>query len=262
MNRLIYQVYVGNPSKLYDWCTASVRAYCQRHGIDYKVQKHPILRIAPNPFTTNRSKEAVSRLGYLPIFEKENAFTYFGKYDQVAIIDSDIFIREDAPNIFDVIHRDVDFAGVLERDLPMTKAHLAKVINYSRMQYHPLRNEVDMQWNDKGAAFYNMGMMVMNKSFAKYLRGQSPAVFLNRLEFQRFIDGVGAWKWSTDQTLLNWWIKKEKMATQNLPWQWNALYTAIPDNRLADAHFIHFYLKDKLPNRGEDVNTLRKLIQL
>ena len=42
---------------------------------------------------TGRSKEAVERLGYMPIYEKENAFTHLGEFEQIAIIDSDIYIR-------------------------------------------------------------------------------------------------------------------------------------------------------------------------
>ena len=36
----------------------------------------------------------------MPIYEKENAFEYFGEYDQVAIVDSDIYIKPNAPDIF------------------------------------------------------------------------------------------------------------------------------------------------------------------
>ena len=61
------------------------------------------------------------------------------------------------------------------------------------------------------APFMNMGIMLMNKSFAKYLEGQTPREFLERREFKMFIDGMGAWKWSTDQTLLNYWIPKTGM---------------------------------------------------
>ena len=59
--------------------------------------------ITPDPFQTNRSKEATARLGYLPIYEKENAFTYLRSYDQVAIIDSDVYIRPDVPHVFDFL---------------------------------------------------------------------------------------------------------------------------------------------------------------
>ena len=73
MKRLIYQVYVGQPSNLYDACIGSVSNYCKKYNIDHIVQKNSILRIQPDLSRTGRSKEAVSRLGYLPIFEKENA---------------------------------------------------------------------------------------------------------------------------------------------------------------------------------------------
>ena len=118
MKRLIYQVYVGKRSKLYDHCTQSVKDYCKRHNIDYEVQRSPILMIKPDVFSTNRSKESYEKHGgYLPIYEKENAFTYLRSYDQVAIIDADVWIRPDAPNIFDELSEGYDFGAVCEREL-------------------------------------------------------------------------------------------------------------------------------------------------
>jgi len=99
-----------------------------------------------------------------------------------------------------------------------------------------------------------MGMMLMNRSFAKYLKGQTPKEFLMRSEFKPFIDGMGPWKWSTDQTLLNYWIKKEKMKVKKLDWKWNGLYTA--NTKIDECYFVHFFLKDKLPQNGENVQEL------
>ena len=101
MKRLIYQVSVGKPSKLYEHCIESVAEYCKKHDIEHYVLTKPKLRINPNPFTSNRS-DGASRLGYLPIYEKENAFDLLPKYDQIAIVDSDIYIRPDSPSIFEV----------------------------------------------------------------------------------------------------------------------------------------------------------------
>jgi len=260
MKRMIYQVYVGKRSKLYDHCIASVAEYCKKHNIDHIVQRTPILMIKPDPFATNRSREAVERLGYLPIFEKENAFTYLPKYDQIAIIDSDIWIRPDSPNIFEQVPEKYSFGGVVERDAPITDQHVAKVVNYSRMQYGTLKS-IDWKWNNRGAEFYNMGMMVINKNIQQYLRGQTPKQFLMRPEFKPFVDGVGTWKWSTDQTLLNVWVKQEKMKVVNLPYVWNCLYKAVKPQYVQDAHFVHFFLKDKLPARGENVQALINEVQ-
>ena len=260
MKRLIYQVYVGNKSKLYDACTSSVEEYCKAHNISHYVQTHPKLKIKPDVFSTNRSKESYEKHGgFLPIYEKENAFDMFrtrGNYDQIAIVDADIYIKPGAPNIFDEISPNVDFAGVVEREMPVTDEYRAKIINYSRMQYHALRKKADFRFNDLGYEFFNMGLMVMNRSILRFLDGQNAKQFIQRAEFKDFVDGQGAWKWSTDQTLLNYWIKKYKIREQHLDWRWNGLYKGIKDDKIKEAHFIHFFLRDKLPNRGENISEI------
>ena len=49
------------------------------------------------------------------------------------------------------------------------------------------------------------------------------------------------------------------MNIKKLDWKWNGLYTA--NNRIKECNFVHFFLKDKLPNRGEDVEGLMKDVQ-
>lgn len=254
MKKLIYQVYTGKRTKLYDTCTASVKAYAKEIGADYIRQDHPILMIKPDVFITNRSKESYEKYGgFLPIYEKENAFAYLREYDQVAIIDADCYVRSGAPSIFDDLDIGYDFGAVVEREMPLTPQYIQKIVQYSRMQYSNLR-DVDWKWNNRGGEFMNMGVMVMNKSILKYLRGETPLQFLRRPEFKAFIDGMGPWKWSTDQTLLNYWIRKEKMRIKNMDWKWNGLYTANP--MIKQCHFVHFFLKDKLPMGGENIDQL------
>lgn len=255
MKNLIYQVALGTTSNLYDVCTESVRRYAEKYGITYIKQTEPILKIVPEG---NHRSSRSHRLGFLPIFEKENALSYFGKYDSIAVIDADIFIRSTAPNIFEYFSG--DFGAVPERDMPLTNRYKIKVKNYSREQYTSLAAEVDFDVNNLGFEFMNMGMMLMNKSILPYLKGQTPKEFISRPEFKQFVDGVGLWKWSTDQTLLNYWIRKEKMNIQRLDWKWNALYKGIEDKFLPEAHFVHFFLKDHLPNHGENVTDLLKAI--
>ena len=263
MKRLIYQVYTGKRSRLYDHCTESVKQYAKRIGAHYEVQKTPILMIKPDPFNTNRSKESYEKYGgFLPIYEKENAFAYLKSYDQIAIIDADVYIRPECDeSIFDAAGTDVDFAGVLERDMTLTPQYERKIANYSRMQYgmSPINKLFD--WKDPrglGADFYNMGVMVINKSIDNYLQGETPQQFLRRPRFKPFIDGMGAWKWSTDQTLLNVWVKEEGMKVNNLHWKWNGLFTA--NTNIRQCNFVHFFLKDKLPQRGENVEELMKYV--
>ena len=259
MKRLIYQVYTGKRSKLYDHCTTSVKAYADKISVDYTVQTIPKMMIKPDVFATNRSKESYEKYGgFLPIYEKENAFDYFDRYDQICIIDADIWVRPEAPNIFlelDNYDGTTEFAGVVERMAPILPWYKQKLVGYTKMQYYNLK-DVDWWWNEAGALFYNMGLMLMDKKITKYLKGQTGKQFIQRPEFKDFVDGQGAWKWSTDQTLLNYWVKKEKMIQKYLDWKWNALYTAIPNDKIKEAYFVHFFLKDKLPNRGENVDQL------
>lgn len=258
MKRLIYQVSVGKPSKLYKHCIQSVSEYCSKHDIEHQVLTEPKLRINPNPFTSNRS-EGASRLGYLPIFEKENAFDLLPEYDQIAIVDSDIYIRPDAPNIFDDFGTDKPFGAVCEREMTINKQYAAKIRNYSNMQYHNLHGKrgLDFKPNKLGYEFYNMGLMLLNQSFYEYIN--MPAKdWMAKVEFEPFVDGVGAWKWSTDQTLLNYFMKSRNVPVKHIHWKWNGLFTANP--KISECHFVHFFLKDKLPDRGENVKQLMEQI--
>jgi hypothetical protein len=244
MTNLIYQVAVGPENPLYEFCIASVADYCQQFDIKHIVQREPILKIRPD--NSHRSSQAVERLGYLPIFEKENAFDLFDQYDNICIVDSDIYIANHAPDIFNELE-DYEFGGVAERDMPLLDRHRKKIRKYSEGQYRPLQHEADFGWNSFGAEFYNMGLMLCSNQLTHYLNGETAYEFLTRPEFKRFVDGEGHWRWSTDQTLLNYWIKRYKIKTKNLDWRWNALYRGIEDQYLSQAYFIHFFLADHIP---------------
>jgi len=252
MTNLIYQVKVGpNPPAFYDTCINSAKEYCAKFGIDHIVQTQPILKI--RPLNSKRSVEAVERLGYLPIYEKENAFNYLDKYDNIAIVDSDIYIRDTAPNIFDEIG-DATFAAVAERDMPLTPEYTNKIRKYSMGQYQPL-TDIDWKWSDThGAEFYNMGLMLFScDKISDFLYRQTPEQFIRRKEFERFVNGEGNWKWSTDQTLLNYWVKHSGMTVKNLDWRWNALFKGVEDRYLPESHFIHFFLSGRLPKGGAEI---------
>jgi len=256
MQKLIYQVKLGN-SKLYDTCCKSVRDYANKIGATYIRQTEPILNIKPDPGNTNRSLECQMREVPLPIFEKENAFDYRDRFDQICVIDADVYIRPNAEyDIFEDFGTEHAFGAVVEREMPITQIYMDKIKNYSRMQYG--------QWPDlfpidfaTGSEFMNMGVMIFNsKLLDSYLGTESAKEFLGRSDFKKFVDGVGPFKWSTDQTLLNWWIKDTGMSYKKMHWKYNGLYTA--NTKINECQFVHFFLKDKLPNRGENVDQLLK----
>jgi hypothetical protein len=61
--------------------------------------------------------------------------------------------------------------------------------------------------------------------------------------------------------LLNYWVKKENIPTLNMDWRWNGLFKGVEDSRLPEAYFIHFFLKDLLPSKGENVPALMEDIK-
>ncbi len=251
MKRLIYQVSVGDPPPFYKTCTDSVYEYCGRYGIDHIIQTVPVIKL--RPVNSHRSEMAVERFGYLPHFEKANAFLFLDEYDQIAIIDADIFIRDNAPNLFDEMNDNTVVAGVRECDMPLTPQTAGKVKEYSYGQYGMLP-EMKKLDGPNGIPFYNTGVLVFNsQKFKPYLNGNTPEEFVKRKEFEKFVNGEGKWKWASDQTPLNWWFQKEGMVTQNLDWKWNALYKGIHDNKLAEAYTLHFFLATKLQKQGVDI---------
>lgn len=252
MRRLIYQVAVGDVPGFYQTCIDSVAQYAERIGADHRVQREPELKIAP--LKSARSENAL-RHKFLPIYEKEVAFRYLHQYDQIAIVDADIYIRPAAPNIFEQLTS--TFAAVVERDLPATDAYADKVRKHSEGQFRSLK-DVDWRWNDRGAHYFNMGMMLFDQSLLPFLQGQTPTEFLRRPEFERFINGEGQWRWSTDQSLLNWWLKSAGVPTQELDWRWNAMYRAVQS--VKSAHFIHFFLAGNMPQRGAEIPALLKTL--
>ena len=266
--RLIFQVYIPirGKSKLYDFCVDSVSKYCKKHDIDHIVMTEPRLRINPNMKRTNRNKVGLMKeAGYLPIFEKEWAFTYLDKYDSIAVIDADIYIRESAPNIFDELPSEYDWGGVLERDLPLTGSHRKKIQGYSKDMFSKAPcNGVDWEWKDNVAAFMNMGMMIFNQSIRNHVpEYKEPNQFIHRMEFEDFVDGVGLFRYSTDQVLLNYWLKECKARVKYMDWRWNALYRGVEDKMISKAHFIHFFLKDQIrPGKGEDLNVVKKVLSI
>lgn len=236
--KLIFQVAVGEVPDFYATTMASVRAYAERVGAQYEVLTEPELRIVPK--RSQRSENAL-RLGYLPIFEKEVAFARLGEFDQVAIIDADVYVMQ-APDIF-AAAGDADFSGVRERDLPLAPQYQRKVRNYALDQY-----------GDATFPYYNMGVTVWGKSVLNHLRGQSPKQFIERPEFERFVNGEGKYRWSTDQTLLNTWVRQTGMSCRNLDWRWNCMYDyVVPEALNKGPHFVHFALASKMPKGGAEI---------
>jgi hypothetical protein len=216
-------------------------AYADRIGVDYHCQRHAILRIAPK--NSRRSASAL-KLGYLPILEKTSALDYLDRYDSVAVIDADVWVSPIAPSIFDQCQW-AHMNAVFERHLPLNRAYQKKLDSYERNMFGPL--------DGVGLPFFNGGVMVFHQNIREFIP-ESAAEFLQREELQRFIDGVGQWRYSTDQVLWNWVAGATGMDVAGLAPRFNWLYGMVEKGWESHGWFHHFLLSSHLT--GDDPETM------
>ena len=99
MNKLIITMQIGRKGKdIWRLCTPYIERYAERIGADFKIHTEAQDRFKDLSFYLN----------------KFGMLQWFPKYEQILMIDSDVFITPDAPNIF-IDHPDTDtFYGVDE----------------------------------------------------------------------------------------------------------------------------------------------------
>jgi hypothetical protein len=262
MKKLIFQTYIGKKLRLYDHCTSTVRKYAERIGADYLCQTVPTLKIKPDIFATNRHPNAWEKHGgFMPIFEKENVFDHLKDYDMCCVVDADIYIRSTAPDIFKEMSDDYTVGAVYECNLPLTNQYAAKIKAYSANCWRDYM-QYNWNWNNRtGGEFFNSGLMLYNsKNMLKALNGMTPKEFLQQPMLKDFIDGKGGLKWQSDQMTLNYWFKANNIDVKKLDWKYNAMFKAIVDEKVKEAHFVHFFMKAQLPENGEAIEFLMKQI--
>ena len=93
-----------------------------------------------------------------------------------------------------------------------------------------------------------------------HLKGMTPKQFMARPDFQDFIDGIGPFRWQTDQIMLNYWMKKDNLDVEAVDWKFNALFSALEQGKISEAHFVHFFMRHKLPQNGECIEELMNAI--
>lgn len=137
MNKnLILTLAVGETySKMAELTHPSIRAYAEKIGADFKCIKE-----------SNCSS---------PHWEKFNAiYDLLNQYERIAYIDTDIIIREDCPDIFNVIPK--DRLGLFD-EMPWTSQRNLSLIESCKEYGITLS-----KWNGK---YYNTGVMIIPRQF-------------------------------------------------------------------------------------------------
>lgn len=193
MKNLIYIVNIVDPkSKVNcnDYARYSIKTweyYCKKHGIDLLI-----------------IDENVGSYDY-PIWNKELCYKFGQGYDKIGLIDSDTMVRWDAPNIFDQI-KDEGIYGV--NDLCDLNWLLSSISD--RQKFFPDINLSLTHYLNAGVLFFGKKHLSLYKELLDF--------YLENKEEIHAIKGGGK-----EQTLLNFFIQKNKIPVKLLDPEWNLL---------------------------------------
>lgn len=146
----------------------------------------------------------------IPAYKKLEIYKLLDAYDRVLYVDTDILIREDAPNLFELVpetHVGLFEEGKFQNRRPAMK-HLAPT---------------EMEWVTRGE-YYNTGVMVVSKAHKN--------MFLNPLqEVNNFME----------QTWLNLMLFKSDFPVFQLPHRFNRMiWLDQSGEQRFDSYFLHY----------------------
>jgi hypothetical protein len=172
--------------------------WCDRHSIEFKVLDQPARSYADDAPTVQRWAYA------------EALLTEGGPGTEVAMVDADTMIRWDAPNLFEVCDTRVGLGVVVNHSHP-------RWIYRSINAYQSLFPDVQLHWWQ----YFNAGLVVLGKKHIDFLRAFLKFYRDNREQLLRL---QASGDFGTDQTPLNFLVRKLGVQLETLPAPFNLLW--------------------------------------
>jgi hypothetical protein len=264
MKNLIYQVVVGGENKLYEYFVQKVNVYCKKHGIDHYVQRTPLLNLQmnknesylwtnkQNSLNTSRIKSFLN-LGYLAIFEKLNGLINYDNYDNVCILDADIYVKETSPNIFEEFDNNkFDCAFVYTLEQPwINKNNIKNVARSFYRDYYTVNKELKTNipiikiFDSPCFDIFNNSFMLFSSNFLrKQFENISIIDFLEKNQYKYFVGDLSkpvTQAGVSSDIFCNFWIMNNNFSIQRLHWKWDLEFNFdLEKQTLDEANFIHF----------------------
>jgi len=184
----------------------SVQNYAQKYGISYFACEQPSIRFIS------------------PIFEKFQCFRLFDMgYDRVLMLDRDILITPDAPNIFEC-YPDMDTLYAFEENSPGTTLDRDQIVS-------GIKGDIDWPKNAIGKyKYFNAGVVLISKPFKDFTKG-----------FRQLPDTAPMRRFA-EQTAMNYMVFSKGIRFESIERRWNRMDSTIPDpqNERYKACFIHY----------------------
>ena len=160
----------------------------------------------------------------IPTYQKLELGKLLDDYDRILYLDTDVLVRDDAPNVFELVPEGQ--LGMLEESRYLDRT--VDVIQYMLGVGYDAR-----QWDRK---YYNAGVMVLSKRHENLFT--QPAVEWNHLG---------------DQSYLNLMISRTETKVFSLPYRFNRMYFMdwFHGEDRCDAYFIHYAGLGQLMSEAE-----------
>ena len=164
-----------------------------------------------------------------PAYNKLLIKNYINDFDRILYIDLDVIIRNDAPNIFDIVPDD-KFGIFNEEYLHICNCGKETIDLYNNYTSN------NIKWNGE---YYNTGVMLFNKDNIKILNDDIPL-----LE-----------EYYADQGFINYQIHKYNIECFDIGFQFNGLNnpSIVGEERLKNSYFIHSNGGNTFKNKSESL---------
>jgi lipopolysaccharide biosynthesis glycosyltransferase len=195
---------------------ASFENYCSKYNIDLIIN------------TSEKVKHGV-RMHVKGMFERFQIYDLLDVYDRVCYIDSDIYIKNNSPNIFDEVP--VNKLGIYCESKDLNRDDFIKHMKYN------------FKLNDDIRLYYNSGVMVASQMHKSMFNVTFLKKFFNR-------GGIITGGWP-DQDYINYHIYHREVRVYDIGYKYNYLHSELKDSRLQSAYFVHFA---GIPNRRQYIS--------
>lgn len=201
----IFTVNIGDDSDYFP-AMLSAQFYAKKYNISYFACEEPVIRFL------------------YPPFEKHQGFRLFNMgYDRILLLDRDILITPNAPNIFEC-YPDMDTLYALDENFSNEMMNRDPIVN-------GIMEEIDWPKNERGTyKYFNSGVVIISKNFKDFIKGA------------RDLPETPQMRKFPEQTSMNYMVFKKGIKFESLSCHWNRMDFGNPDpqNKRYDAYFIHY----------------------
>ncbi len=205
MKTAIFTVDIGDDL---DYLPAMLSAqfYADKYGISYFVCQIPDIRFLYPPF---------EKYQCLRLFDMD--------YDRVLILDRDILITPNAPNIFEC-YPDMDTFYAFDENMPNDMMNRNPIVE-------GIKAGIDWPKNSRGKfKYFNSGVVIISKNFKDFISGF------------RDLPETPQMRKFPEQTSMNFMVFKKGIQCESLNYRWNRMTFGVSDlkNKRYNSYFIHY----------------------